>query len=64
MHTYNIALTRVYEVEVTAENEPEAKRLVEFYIGNCADLADEAARREHRFNINNIELMVNEATSI
>ena len=61
MKTYKIALTRTYNVSIKAENEDRAKRLSEFFLGDCPDRSNEKERAEMNFSIEEIEMVYNEA---
>lgn len=61
MKTFNVMLTRAYRVQVQAENEKSAKELVEFFIGNPRDESTEKERSQYKFNIEEIEMTMNEA---
>ena len=64
MKTYKVALTRTYLVTISATDEEKAKRLSEFFIGDCPDSSNEKDRSEFNFSIENIEMMYNEADEI
>jgi len=61
MNNYKISLTRVYNVEIIAENEEKAKELTEFYIGDPKDASSMKDRQRENFRIENIEMVINEA---
>lgn len=64
MMTYKVALNRSYIVTINAENEDCAKRYSEFYLGNCPDMSTPEDRSEKIFEIDEIDLVVNDATEI
>lgn len=64
MKTYKVALTRTYLVSIKAETEEQAKRLSEFYLGDCPDYSNEKDRLENKFSIEDIEMVYNEAGEI
>jgi hypothetical protein len=64
MKTYRVALIRSYLVSIVAENKEKAKRLTEFYLGNCPDRSNRKDRLEQKFSIEDIELVYNEANEI
>ncbi len=64
MKTYKVALTRTYLVSIKAENEEQAKRLSEFYLGDCPDRSNMKDRLESKFIIDDIEMVYNEAEEI
>lgn len=64
MKLYKVALNRTYIVSIEAENKERAKRFSEFFIGNCPDLSTQIDRSEKNFAIDDIELVVNDATEI
>jgi len=61
---YLVSLHRDYVVAISAKCENEAKELAEFYIGGEKDLSDEKERREHTFQIDEIEIKTNDAIDI
>lgn len=61
MNTFNVDLTRVYKIKIKAEDENSAKQLVEFFIGNPKDESNDKDRKEYNFQIQNIEMMLNDA---
>jgi hypothetical protein len=61
MKTFNVMLTRAYRVHIEAEDENSAIELVEYYLGDPEDKANERERTQHRFNILEIEMTMNEA---
>ena len=64
MKTYKVALTRTYLVTINATDEEKAKKLSEYFIGDCPDSSNEKYRSEFNFSIENIEMMYNEAGEI
>jgi len=64
MKTYKVALTRTYLVSIKAENEEKAKRFSEFFLGDCPDLSNKKDRSEHKYSIEEIEMVYNEANEI
>lgn len=61
MKKYEVLLTRSYMVTIQAENEDQALRYTEFYLGDCPDLSKPKDRREQKFKIKEIEMTFNEA---
>lgn len=61
MKKYEVLLTRSYRVTIQAENEDQALRYTEFYLGNSPDLSKPKDRREQKFKIKEIEMTFNEA---
>jgi hypothetical protein len=63
MPTYNVTLSRAYTVSLRARNEPMAKRIAEFFIGNPPDSSadDPKMRKRYGFKIDEIEMVENEA---
>lgn len=61
MKTYTVAVTRTYLVSINAEDEDQAQRFAEYYLGDSSDLSTEKERREKNFSIENIEMIYNEA---
>jgi hypothetical protein len=64
MRNYKVFLTRVYAVDIEAQDQDKAKEMVEFYVGDPADASMPAERTRENFSIGEIELMVNEATEV
>ncbi len=64
MKPYRILLTRSYIVTIDANNESEAKSLVEFFTGNCKDESTTKERERWNFNIQEIQLVDNETEVI
>lgn len=64
MRTYKVALTRTYLVSIKAKNEEQAKRLSEFYLGNCPDYSTIKDQLEKKFLIEDIEMVYNEADEV
>jgi hypothetical protein len=64
MKPYRILLTRSYLVTIKANNENEARSLVEFFTGNCKDESNSKEREKWNFSIENIELIENETDVI
>jgi hypothetical protein len=54
-------LTRAFQVQIEADNEKDARKLVEFFIGNPKDESTEKDRHQYKFNIREIEMTMNEA---
>lgn len=61
MKKYEVLLIRSYMVTIKAENEDQALRNTEFYLGDCPDLSKPKDRREQNFKIKEIEMTFNEA---
>ncbi len=64
MKIYKVALTRSYLVSIQAENEEQAKRFSEYYLGGCTDLSAKKDQIEKKFYIEDIEMVYNEANEI
>ena len=64
MSKFFISLQRDYKVDISANSEEEAKELAEFYIGGEKDLSDEKERLEHKFRIEEIEIISNDAIDV
>lgn len=64
MKTFNVVLTRTYIVTINSETKERAKSFSEFYLGDCSDLSTQKDRSEKNFVIDDIELVVNNATEI
>ena len=61
MKKYEVLLTRSYIVTIYSEDEEQACRFVEFYLGDCPDLSEQKDRKEKKFYIDDIEMTYNEA---
>jgi len=61
MKKYKVLLTRSYIVTINAENESQARRYTEFYLGDCPDLSKPKEREDQKFKIEEIKLTFNEA---
>ncbi|WKZ22705.1 MAG: hypothetical protein QY305_03500 [Candidatus Brocadiaceae baterium WH-1] len=59
MKTYKVALTRTYFVSIQARDEEQAKRLSEYYLGDCPDLSKEKDQIDMEFSIKEIEMVYN-----
>ena len=64
MKLFEVALTRTYLVSIRAENEYQARRLSEYYLGDCPDLSNKEEQINHNFHIEKVELAYNEASGI
>ena len=64
MKTFNVILTRAYRVQIEAKNQASAKELVEYFIGNPKDESNEKERSQHKFDIQEIEMTMNEAFEV
>jgi len=60
---YRILLTRSYLVTIEAEDEEQALRLSELYLGDCPDLSTLEDRDRRNFRIHDVEL-ANEALEV
>lgn len=64
MKTFNVMLTRTYRVTIEAEDENSASELVEFYLGDPEDKSTEKEQAQQKFNIQEIEMTMNEAFEV
>lgn len=64
MKTYIVSLIRSYAVTIEAENEENACRYAEFFIGNCHDLSTYKDKQKNKFSITEIEPAFNEAVDV
>ena len=64
MKIFKVALTRTYIVSIKAENEENAKSYSEFYLGDFPDLSTQKDRTDKTFAIQDLELVINNATEI
>lgn len=60
MKKYKVLLSRSYIVKIKAKNKNEAIRFSEFYIGGEKDISNEKERKENHFQIEDIEMTVND----
>lgn len=61
MEKYKVLLNRSYVVTICAESEYQACMYTEYFIGDCGDLSGPLDRKEKNFEIEEIELTINEA---
>ena len=61
MPHYRVLLTRSYQVIIAAEDEEQALRLSELYLGDCPDLSSPQEREDRKFHIQGVEMTWNEA---
>ena len=62
MKTYKVGLTRIYVIDVKAENEEKALRYAEYFMGDPHDDSSAKDRKEYKFSIDSeIEMVWNEA---
>lgn len=64
MKKYQFDLARSYRVSIAVENEEMAKRFAEFYTGNPGDDSTVKQRTEHKFSIDEIEMVWNDAMEV
>ncbi|MBW7899702.1 hypothetical protein B188_10240 [Candidatus Brocadiaceae bacterium B188] len=64
MKTYLVSLVRSYAVTIEADNEEEACRCAEFFIGDCHDLSTHKDKQNNKFSIIEIEPTFNEAVDV
>ncbi len=64
MKKYQVFLSRTYIVGIQANNEEEACRNVEYYLGDCEDLSSGNDRKMDNFLIEKIEPAINEAFEV
>lgn len=61
MKTFQVSLAKTYTVSIVADDEEQAKRLVEFYTGDIQDISTEKERLAENFSIKEIECQTNDA---
>lgn len=61
MKKYEVLLARSYVVTIFSENEQQACKYIEFYLGDSPDLSEPKDRKDQRFKIERIEMTFNEA---
>jgi hypothetical protein len=59
MKQYEVVLTRSYIVTIQTENEAQALRSTEFYLGDCPDLSKSRDRSKQKLKIEKIEMTFN-----
>jgi hypothetical protein len=64
MKTFDVMLTRAYKVTINAEDEKSAKQLAEFFVGDPKDESNEKEKAQYNFNIQEIEMTLNEAFEV
>ncbi len=64
MKNYKVALHRDYIVNIKAKNKEEAKFLAEFFVGGEKDCSNERERKQHKFKIEEIEMVMNDAFEV
>ena len=57
MKTYIVSLIRSYAVTIEAENEENACRYAEFFIGNCHDLSIYKDKQKINFQLQKLSLL-------
>lgn len=60
LKNYKVALHRDYIANIKAKNKEEAKSLAEFFVGGEKDCSNEKERKQHKFMIEEIEMVMNE----
>ncbi len=61
MPTFNVYLARTYRVRLEAQDEAEAERLAEEFVGEVKDASTQEQRAENHFRIAEIETVDNHA---
>jgi hypothetical protein len=61
MRTFQVSIAKTYTVNIIAEDEERAKRLVEFYTSDIQDISTEYERLAENFSIEEIECQTNDA---
>ena len=61
MKTFQVSLAKTYTVNIVAEDEEKARRLVEFYTGDIQDISTKNERLAENFLIEEIECQINDA---
>lgn len=64
MKNYKVALHRDYIVNIKAKNEDEAKFLAEYVIGGEKDFSTEKERKQFKFKIEEIKMVINDAFEV
>lgn len=63
MPLYDVTLVRNFKILVQADNPVEAAHFAEFYTG-CDDVSSESDRKDHHFQIHEIEITWNDAIEV
>jgi hypothetical protein len=61
MKTFQVSLAKTYTVVIIAQDEEQAKRLVEFYTNDIQDISTEKERLAENFSIKEIECQTNDS---
>jgi hypothetical protein len=61
MKTFQVSLAKTYTVNIAANDEEQAKRLVEFYTSDIKDISTDEERLAKNFSIKEIECRTNDA---
>lgn len=64
MKNFKVSLHRDYIVNIKAKNEDEAKSLAEYFIGGEKVCSSEKERKQYKFNIEEIEMVMNDAVEV
>lgn len=64
MKTFKVALTRAYIVTIQAKSMEEAQKYTEFYLGHFPDLSTKQDQLDKKFTIENLELVINDASEL
>ncbi|OGU35655.1 MAG: hypothetical protein A2315_17405 [Ignavibacteria bacterium RIFOXYB2_FULL_35_12] len=64
MKNHQVSLHCDYIINIKAKNEEEAKFLAEFFIGGEKDCSNEKERKQYKFKIEEIEMVMNEVLEI
>ncbi|MCC6499738.1 MAG: hypothetical protein IT313_05660 [Anaerolineales bacterium] len=63
MPLFEVTLSRSFIVQIQAQNAEDAVRLTEGFVGS-ADSSNEEDRKEHQFELRDIELVDNDAIKV
>ena len=61
MKEFRVSLIKSYIVDINAESEEDARKFVEFFTGDIADISHKSDRDKYKFYIENIECSINES---
>jgi hypothetical protein len=64
LKNYKVSLHRDYIVNIKAKNEDEAKSLAEYFVGGEKDCSNEKERKQYKFMIEEIEMVMNDAFEV
>jgi hypothetical protein len=61
MPNFDVYLDRTYRVRINAEDDSQARRVAEWFMGHISDESNERDHAEYKFEIGEIEMVWNDA---